>query len=314
MKVKSAELKKTRRKLKLKKYDLQMWSLMAIPLLLVFVFDYLPIPGIIIAFKNYRYDLGIFGSEWVGFDNFRYFFESDVFVRIVRNTVGMNLWFMLVSTVVAVLLAVLLFEVRSRNAVKVFQTVLITPNFISYVLVAYMVFSFLNTQYGMINVIRGKFGLETIDWYSEPKYWPFILTVTYIWKGIGMSAVTYYASLIGIDTSLFEAAEIDGANRVKVIWYIILPTLVPMVVIFSILGIGNIFRADFGLFYNVPRNVGLLYETTDVTSTFTFRTMRVIGDMGMSSAVGVLQSVVGIILVLTTNTIARKIDPNVALF
>lgn len=314
MKLKSAEAKRVKKKLKIKKYDWQMWSLMAIPLLLVFIFNYLPMGGIVIAFKNYRYDLGIFGSEWVGFDNFKYFFESDVFVRIVRNTVVMNLWFMLSSTILAVVLGIMLFEIRSRTATKIFQTVLITPNFISYVIVAYMVFAFLNTQYGLMNTIRKNLGLDIIDWYAEPKYWPAILTITYLWKGIGMSAVTYYAGLMGVDTSLFEAAEIDGANRIKVIWYIIIPMLIPLITIFTILGIGGIFNADFGLFYNVPRNVGLLYETTDVINTFTFRTMRVVGDMGMSSAVGFLQSLVGIIMVLITNYIARKIDPDTALF
>ncbi|MEG2669500.1 MAG: ABC transporter permease subunit [Oscillospiraceae bacterium] len=294
--------------------ELQLYSLLAIPLLLVFVFSYLPMAGITIAFKDYKYNSGIFGSEWVGFDNFKFFFESDVFARITWNTLYMNFLFILIGTIAAILVAVLMFELVSRTATKTFQTILIMPNFISWVVASYMVFAFLNPQYGILNSLRSGLGLKTIDWYSEPKYWPVILVISNVWKTVGINSVMYYAALMGIDTAIFEAAKVDGANKVKVFLHIILPMLVPLITILTILSIGNIFRADFGLFYQIPRNIGLLYSTTDVIDTYIFRTMREVGDMGMSSAVGLLQSFVGFFMVILTNYFSKKINPDNALF
>ena len=314
MKLKTKAQTQAKKKKKLTQYDLQMYSLWVIPLSLVFIFAYLPMGGAIIAFKDYKYNLGIFGSKWVGFDNFKFFFKSDVFARITYNTLSMNFAFIIIGTVCAVFIAILLFELKSRGATKVFQTIMITPNFISWVIVAYMVFALLNTQYGIVNSILSAFGMEKINWYAKAEYWPTILVIANVWKGIGMNSVMYYAGLMGIDSSLFEAAEIDGANKIKIVFHIILPMLVPLVTILTILSIGNIFRADFGLFYNVPRNIGMLYKTTDVIDTYIFRTMREVGDMGMSSAVGLLQSVVGMITVIITNAITKKINPDNALF
>ncbi len=304
----------TVRKKKISEYDLQMYSLWVIPLLLVFVFSYLPMAGIVIAFKDYKYNLGIFGSKWVGFDNFKFFFKSDVFARITYNTLSMNFMFIVIGTILAVFVAILLFELKSRAATKVFQTIMITPHFISWVIVAYMVFALLNTKYGIVNNIRAIMGLEKIDWYGKADYWPGILIIANVWKNIGMNSVMYYAGLMGIDSALFEAAEVDGANKVKIILHIIIPMLVPLITVLTILNIGNIFRADFGLFYNVPRNIGMLYKKTDVIDTYIFRTMREVGDMGMSSAVGLLQSIVGMITVIVTNSITKKINPDNALF
>lgn len=314
MKIKTQKKDRKYERTKITGFQLQLYSLMVIPILLVFVFNYLPMAGIVIAFKNYKYNLGIFGSKWVGIDNFKFFFQSDVFTRITWNTIYMNFLFIIIGTAVAVFLAVLLFEIKSRNATKVFQTVLITPNFVSWVIAAYMVFAFLNPNYGMINTLRQNMGLSKIDWYSEPKYWPVILVIANVWKTMGMNSIMYYAGLMGIDTTLFEAAEVDGANKLQVTIHIIVPMLVPLITILTILNIGNIFRADFGLFYNVPRNVGLLYKTTDVIDTYIFRTMREVGDMGMSSAVGLLQSVVGFIMVMLTNYLSKKVNPDNALF
>ena len=222
--------------------------------------------------------------------------------------------FIVIGTILAVFVAILLFELKSRAATKVFQTIMITPHFISWVIVAYMVFALLNTKYGIVNNIRAIMGLEKIDWYGKADYWPGILIIANVWKNIGMNSVMYYAGLMGIDSTLFEAAEVDGANKVKIIWHIIIPMLVPLITVLTILNIGNIFRADFGLFYNVPRNIGMLYKKTDVIDTYIFRTMREVGDMGMSSAVGLLQSIVGMITVIVTNSITKKINPDNALF
>ena len=302
------------KKRKISVRELQLYSLLAVPLLLVFVFHYIPLVGISIAFKDYKYNLGILGSKWVGFENFAYFFNSDVFARITWNTLSMNFLFILIGTTVAVILAMLLYEVHSRGATKVFQTVLITPNFISWVIVAYMVFSLLNPNYGFVNVIRKIFGFSEIDWYGEAKYWPTILIIANVWKKMGIDSIMYYAAIMGMDTSLIEAAKIDGAGRIKCMRYIILPSLIPLIVTLTILAIGSIFRADFGLFYQVPRNVGLLYKTTDVVDTYIFRTMREVGDLGLSSAVGVLQSCVGFIMVMITNHITKKISPENSMF
>ena len=313
-KVKQLKRTNKRKRKKISKNELQLYSLCIIPMLAIFIFCYIPMGGIIIAFKNYKYNLGIFGSDWVGFENFKFFFTSGEFVKITWNTIYMNAIFIVVGIFCAVMVAVLMFHVRSRAATKLYQTVLITPNFISWVVAAYMVYAFLNPNYGLVNGILKAFGKETVDWYAKPGAWPVILTISSIWKHVGMDSVYYYAALMGIDSTLFEAAEVDGANKFQVMKAIIIPLLVPLMTILTIMKIGGIFRADFGLFYQIPRNVGLLYSTTDVIDTYIFRTMREVGDMGMSSAVGLLQSVVGLVMVLLTNAAARKINPDNALF
>lgn len=298
----------------IRKRTLQLYSLGLIPILLVVLFSYVPMFGIIIAFKKYNYAKGIFGSPWVGLKNFEFFFKSNDFTRIVSNTLIMNALFIVTGIIAAVALALLLFKLHSRSATKVYQTILITPNFLSWVVVAYMVYALLNPNYGFLNQILAMFGKEAVDWYGEASYWPAILTVASIWKHVGMDSIMYYAALMGIDTSLFEAAKIDGATGWKITWHITIPCLIPILSVLTIMKIGGIFRADFGLFYQLPRNIGKLYETTDVVDTYIFRTMRVIGDMGTSAAVGLVQSIVGFILVIITNKVSKKLDPNTGLF
>lgn len=306
--------KSIRKRKKLSSTALQDYSLALIPILYVFIFKYLPMGGIIIAFKDYRYDKGIFGSEWVGFRNFKFFFESNDFVRITRNTLVMNAIFIVVGIAAALFVAIMLYAIVSRRQTKVFQTILITPHFLSWVVVAYMLYGFLNTKYGILNTLLETIGIKGVDWYSEASAWPIILTIASVWKHVGMDSVTYYAALMGMDSSLVEAAKVDGASRWQIRWYIILPSLLPIITILTILKIGGIFNADFGLFYQLPRNIGLLYKTTDVMDTYIFRTMRVVGDMGMSSAAGLLQSVVGLVMVIFTNWASKKIDKDNGLF
>ncbi len=303
--MKTALTKKVKRKKRLNTRLLQLYSLLAIPVGLVILFNYVPMFGIIIAFKNYKYNLGIFGSEWVGFKNFEFFFKSNDFFRITRNTLMLNASFIVFGVLAAIIIALLLFELKSRLATKIFQTTMITPNFLSWVVVSYMGYAFLNPQYGFINTI---FNIKT-DWYSEPNAWPVILNITYVWKHVGMDCILYYAALMGMDSSLLEAADIDGANKWQKTIKIMLPTLIPILTISIIMKIGGIFRADFGLFYQMTRDVGKLYPITDVIDTYIFRTMRVVGNMGMSSAVGLLQSAVGFVLVIVTNAIVKKISP-----
>lgn len=290
------------------------WAMCAIPMLLVFVFSYIPMFGIIIAFKDYRYAKGIFGSEWIGFKNFEFFFKSNDFANITFNTLYMNTLFIVFGMVSAILLAILLFNVKSRRSTKIFQTTLITPHFISWVIVAYMVYGLLNPRLGIINTVMQKFGGESIDWYSKPDVWPIILVVVNVWKHFGMDSVMYYAALMGVDESLLEAADLDGANKIQKVWYVMLPEIVPVIIILFILKVGAIFNADFGLFYQVTRDVGALYDTTDVLSTYIFRTMINGNGVGISAAAGFLQSFVGMILVVITNYIVKKVSPENSLY
>lgn len=313
----TSKTKKKRRKLT--KSELQLYSLALLPILVVFIFRYLPMGGMIIAFKNYKFSKGILGSDWVGLSNFEFFFKSNVFVQLVRNTLLNNILFIVFGTIASLIVAILLFEVKRRSATKVFQTLLITPYFMSWVIVAYMVYAILNPSYGYLNQFLGVIGIKGPDWYSKPGAWPTILTITYVWKNVGIDSVVYYAALMGLDTSLFEAAEVDGANKLKRTIYIVLPSLLSLISILTILKIGNIFRADFGLFYTVTQDgaSGNLYETTNVIDTYIFRTFRensTGNSYGLTTAVGLLQSVVGMITVLLTNWGAKRIDPDIALF
>lgn len=294
--------------------EIQVYTMCLVPMLLIFIFNYLPMGGTIIAFKDYKFNKGIFGSEWIGFRNFEFFVTSSEFIRLLRNTLGMNFIFIIAGTLSSLILAFILYDLKSRRATKVFQTMLITPNFLSWVVVSYMVYAFLHPQNGIVNQLLAHFGIESIDWYNKPGAWPFILTIATVWKHVGMDSVVYYAALMGTDTSLIEAARVDGATKMQINFKIILPSLIPIITVLTILKIGNIFRADFGLFYQLPRQVVALYPTTDVVDTYIFRVMREIGDMGMSTAVGLLQSVVGCILVIFTNHCAKKVDDSMSLF
>lgn len=282
-------------------------------ILYFFIFHYLPMFGVIIAFKNYKYNLGILGSKWVGFRNFEFFFTSQDALRITRNTVGYGAAFIVTGIVFGVIIALLLFEIKSRLATKIYQTTMILPHFLSWVIVGYITYILLNPISGVFNQILVFFGSEPIQWYSNPKYWPYILTLSNIWKGVGMGSIIYYAALMGIDASLYEAATIDGANKWQQTWNISIPSLAPLMTILSILAIGNLFRGDFGLFYSLPMDVGVLYPTTDVIDTYVYRGLRT-GDISITSAVGLFQSVVGLGLVVTTNLIVKRINPENSLF
>jgi len=265
--------------------------------------------GIIIAFKDYNYADGIFGSRWNGFDNFKYFFTSNDATMLVRNTVLYNVVFIALGMVCAVGLAVILNEVTSKIALKYYQTTMILPYFMSWVIVAYIFYVFLDPNYGILNK---TFNLG-ISWYTEKAYWPFILVFANIWKKIGMDSIIYYAALMGIDPSLYEAATIDGASRMQKCWYISVPSLMPVVIIMSILAVGSIMRGDMGLYYQLSRDVGALYPATDVIDTYVYRGLRT-GDIGVTSAVGFFQSFVGMLMVVVTNAIVKKIEPDHAMF
>ncbi len=292
------------------------WNLMilAIPgLFFLLAFNYVPLFGLIIPFKNVDYARGIFRSEWVGFDNFKFFFQSQDALRVTRNTLLLNFTFIAVTMVLAIVLALMLFEL-SKGKVKIYQTALFVPYFISWIVASYVLYALLNPQLGMIPNLLKDMGKTVPNFYNEPKYWPFILTICYLWKNIGYMTILFYTTLMGIDTSYFEAAAIDGAGKLKRACYISLPCLKPVVIIMALLQIGKIFYADFGMFYFLTRNSGTLYPVTDVIDTYVFRALRVTGNIGMSSAVGLYQSLVGFALVLISNLVVRKIDRDSAIF
>lgn len=303
-------LNKKRKFLGLSVSSLQLYSLCIIPVLHVFLFNYVPMFGIILAFKNYNYADGILGSPWVGLDNFKFFFQTDIFWRITRNTVGMNLLFITTGLFAKLSFAILLFGITSKKFVKTTQTIALLPSFLSMVIVSYMVYALLNPKYGTINQMLGT----NIDWYAKPEVWPAILTIVANWKAVGMSSIIFYAALVGIEDQYFEAADIDGATRWDKIKYIMIPHMSKLIVMTLIMDVGGIFGSDFGLFYQVTRNSTLLYPTTDVISTYIFRALTELGNTSMGSAVGLLQNVVGFILVVVTNQLSKKVDPDYGLF
>lgn len=296
------------------KENVQLLSLAMPTILLLGVFAYWPMFGVVLAFKDYKVPKGIWGSPWVGFKNFEFFLKSQDAWRVTRNTLGLNLMFIVVGIVCGVVFALIMFEVKRARQVKIYQTVSIIPSFLSWVAVGYIVYALLDPTKGVVNQVIDFFGGTQIAWYSEPKYWPMILLVTKTWQSVGLGSIIYYAALMGVDSELYEAAEIDGAGKLQKTWFVSLPQIVPIIIIMGILDIGKIFRADFGLFYNVTRDVGALYSTTDVIDTYVFRSLMSQGNIGMSSAVGLFQSIVCFVTLMLTNTIVRRVSPENSLF
>lgn len=295
------------------KNDFELTMLTIPGILCLIIFNYIPMAGIVIAFKNYKPLKGIFASEWVGFENFRFFFESADAVRTIRNTMLYGAWFIVIGTIAGVTLAIMFYFLRSKVALKVYNSIVLLPKFMSIVMVAFIVYALLNPSQGLVNMALKRLGGSEIQWYANPKYWPYILSFVYVWMSAGMSSVIYYASLVGMDESLMEAADIDGALLHHKIMSVLLPHLKSLIIIQIILAIGSIFNGDFGLFYQVPQNVGVLYPTTDIITTYTYRALQE-GDLAKSAAVGLFQSAAGCTMVILTNLVVRKISPEDSLF
>ena len=288
--------------------------LLALPgLFFLILFSYVPMGGIIIAFKKYVPLKGLLGSKWVGLKNFEFFFKSQDALRTIRNTLMYSSMFLVLDLILGVLMALLLYHLRSRRALKVYHTIILLPRFLSIIIISFIVYAVVSPSYGVLNRVIAAFGGERIQWYSEPRYWPAILTIVHCWQIVGSGCLYYYAALMAVDESLFEAATIDGANTIQKDWYVSIPSLIPIMVIMTILGIGHLFSGDMGLFYQVPKNQGILYETTDIINTYTYRAM-LSGSLEKSAAVGLFQSLIGLILVLGTNAIVRKISPEHSMF
>lgn len=281
----------------------------------LFINNYIPMFGIQIAFRHYNARFGMFGSPWVGLSNFKYLFQTGDAVLMTRNTLLYNLIFILLDNFLAITVAILLNEIAGSRAKQTYQTLILIPYLISMVIVSYLVFAFLSTSNGYVNnsILKGL-GRGSIDWYNTPKYWPFILVFVHEWKALGYSMILYYATICGIDHTLYEAAEIDGASRWQRIKSITLPSLKSTVIILILMALSGIFRSDFGLFYQVPQNSGPLIKVTQTIDTYVYRGLMQTANIGMSSAAGLYQSLVGFILVMVANTIVRKVDNESALF
>ena len=278
-------------------------------LLSLVLFHFVPVFGIILAFKKYSYSKGILGSDWVGLKNFEFFFKSNDMVRILRNTVLYNVaWMLLVNIFLGIVVAILLYEVKSRGANKLYQTSMLIPNFISWVAVAYIGYILLSPTEGVLNKAIVAMGGTAVKWYSEPTYWPAILTFFAVWKDVGMASLYYYASLLSIDTTLYEAASIDGAGRFKQIMTISIPECLPMMCMVLILRMGQVMNIGMDIFYQVPMQQSALYETTDVISTYLYRGLAS-GDIGTTAAVGLFQSLIGVVLLFATNMIIKRVNP-----
>ncbi len=295
------------------KMDLQLTSLVLPGALLLIVFHYLPMFGIVIAFKKYNPNLGIIASKWIGLKNFEFFFTSADCWRVLRNTLGYSAAFLATNVFFGVLLAVLCYNLTAPKALKAYHTIVILPRFMSTVIIAYIVYALLSPSAGVLNGVIKAMGGRPVQWYAEPAYWPFFLTITHIWQTVGMNSVVYYASLVSLDRELLEAADLDGANRVQKVLHVMVPHLMGIIVILTILGIGNLFSGDFGLFFQVTKDQGVLYPTTDIINTYTYRALMG-GSMERSAAVGLFQSAAGCVMVIGTNLIVRKISPENSLF
>ena len=302
-----------KKKINLKKY-LPLYLMLLPGFLYLLINNYIPMSGMIIAFKNVNFGVGILKSDWAGFSNFEYLFKTPDAFRITRNTLLYNLAFIVVNMVIGVLFAIMLSEIRSKRKVKVYQTVILLPYMISMVIVSYLAYAFLASDAGLINGMLKIFGIDSVSWYTSPKYWPLILIIVNCWKSVGYGTIVYLASIMGIDRSLYEAASVDGITKWQEIRYITIPLIKPTIITLTLLNIGRIFYSDFGLFYQVPMNSGALLDVTNTIDTYVYRGLITLGDIGMSSAAGVYQSVVGFVLIMLANWVTRKISSENALF
>lgn len=287
----------------------------------LFLLRYLPMFGIAMAFKDYKIFTkapslfnNILNSEWVGLKNFKFLIATSDSWIMIRNTIGYNALWIALGIIIAVSFAIMLNEITNKFVAKTYQTLMFFPYFLSWVVAGYFVLAFLDPTNGLIPNLQQSMGKEVTNWYNDTKPWPYILTLSNLWKNVGYSTILYLAAITGIDTSQYEAASIDGASKWKQIIYITLPNLRTMIVILFILNIGKIFNADFGLFWNVPNNSGPLFPVTQVIDTYVYRALMATGNPGMSTAAGFVQNIVGFICIMTANTIVRKVDEDSSLF
>lgn len=304
-----------------KKKTLLLLTMVAPGAIWLILLRYLPMFGIVIAFKDYRIFSkapslfnNIMNSDWVGLRNFKFLFATSDSWKMIRNTLGYNIFWILLGLVIAVAFAVMLNEINNRFIAKTYQTLMFFPYFLSWVVASYFVLAFLDPTRGLITHMQQNAGVTPTSWYTDPAPWPVILTIANLWKNIGYSTILYLAAITGIDGAQYEAASIDGATKWQQIKHVTLPHLKTMIIILFIMNVGKIFNADFGLFYSVPQNSGPLYPATMVIDTYVYNALMTTNDVGMSTAAGFLQNIVGFVCIMTTNTIVRKVDPDSSLF
>ena len=290
------------------------YLLMLPAMLFVLIFGYMTYPYMIIAFKKFNYQLGLWGSPWNGIDNFTFFFKSTMASRIIWNTLYLNILFIATGTLMSVALAIMLNEIRSRTYVRVSQTFMLLPYYLSWVVIAYMLQAVFSNKNGLMNNVLVMFGQKKISWYTRADLWPAILVAMRLWKGAGMNAIIFLAAITGIDESIYEAAMIDGASRGQRIRQITIPLIMPTVTIMTLLSIGKIMYGDFGMIYALIGDNGVLYETTDIIDTYVFRVLRQTGDPSQAMAIGLFQSVIGFAMVYGTNQLVKRKFGDGALF
>jgi putative aldouronate transport system permease protein len=295
--------------------------IMLIPgLIVLLINNYLPMLGVVLAFKDFKmsspnFFVSLFSSKWTGFKNFEFFLTTSYAYEITRNTILFNLLFIVLTPLTAIPAAIALNELRNRRLAKTYQTFMFLPQFLSWVVVGYLAFSLFSVDTGFINKsILQPLGIDAVHWYSVPRYWIFILPMVTIWKSLGYNSIIYFAGISNIDPELYEAAVIDGAGKWKQTVYITVPMLIPLAIILTLLSIGRIFFADFGLFFQVTQNAGILYPVTLVIDTYVYNAFRTMGDISMSAAAGLYQASVGFILVLASNLIVKRINKDYVLF
>ena len=277
--------------------------------------NYLPMFGIVIAFKKLNFAKGILASPWCGLKNFEFLFKSSTAFTMIRNTICYNVLWLILGHVLAIASAILLNEITNRFRARFHQSVILLPYLMSWVVVSYLVFAFLSADTGMFNnSILKPLGIAPVNWYSESKYWPFILTFVNHWKNNGYTMIVYFASIVGISQDYYEAAMLDGATKWQQIKHITIPQLVPTIITLMILSVGRIFASDFGLFYQIPRNTGALYNATQTIDVYVYNALMQRSDYGMASAASVFQSIVGFLMVMVTNAIVRKVSRENAMF
>lgn len=282
--------------------------------LLIFIFAYLPMGGLVMAFERFNYADGIFGSPWVGLENFKFFFESGKALSVTRNTALYNLAFIVINTTLEILFAIILSEMAGKWLKKLMQSVIFLPYFISWVVVGSIAYSILSYETGTLNGMLTNMGMDPINFYGESGWWPFIIVAFSAWKGVGYGVVVYLAAILGVDNSLYEAASIDGANIFQRIRYITLPSITPTIITLTLLALGKIFRGNLDLFYQLVGQNGLLFDKTDVIDTYVFRMTIAATDVGQTVAIGFYQSVLCFITIIIANWIVKKKDENYSLF
>ncbi|MBB6734637.1 ABC transporter permease [Cohnella zeiphila] len=288
---------------------------MAVPgIVFLVVFSYIPLAGHVLAFKNFQISRGIWGSSWAGWNNFRFFFSGRDWIQVTVNTVILNALFIVFEMAFALLIALFLNEIRLKWFKRTVQSVVFLPYFISWVVVGYMAFVLFNNTDGLVNHALRSVGLRDVDWYQTPWVWPFILTVTRIWKNAGYLSIILLAAIAGLSVDYYESARLDGATRFQQMRFITLPLLKPQLIILVLLGVGRIFYGDFGMIYGIVGDNGILFPTTDVIDTYSYRALRQLGDFSMSSAIVLYQSVMGLAAVISFNAIVRRIDKDSRLF